>query len=574
MPTFQASGMGHALALALSTLTTLATTAAQAQQPPTIGDALRQVQPLLLPETKPTALPPLGGVPAEPPMQVLPGGGTTVRVMAWAVVGNQVIDTPSLLALLQADVGKALTLAQLEDTAARITRVYRSRGYFVARAYVPAQEVASGTVTLRVVEGRYSRFILRNTSRVQDAVVQGLLDDIKDRDAVSLDTLERAMLIVNDTPGVRVVRADVMPGALVGTSDFAIATEATPAANGYLLLDNHGSAYTGKQRLSFNGDWNSPSGRGDRLSLGGMVTRGSGLLNGRLAYSALVASHGTRAEAALSRTRYALGNSYQALGATGTANGLDISLSTPLQRTRAQTVEAGVNLAWRDLNDEVATTATTTRKQAVLLGASVSLRREHRLFGLDGLTQASAAITAGRLSFKDAPAAVLDAAGANTQGHYAKINLSLARATALPAQWSLLTNAKLQHVLGNKNMDGSERMSVSGPGAVTAYPAGELSGDNAALLRVELSRPVPTPAFGSAPVNLSASAFANHGWAKAANPVVGGAGRELGDVGLGLMADAAGGLLRLQVAHRVTGGAPTSEPVSRTRWLLQGGWVF
>lgn len=567
MTPFHASRLGAAIALAFSTLTPLS---AQAQQTPNIGDALRQVQPPVLPEAKPPALPQLGGVPTEPPMRALPDGGKTVRIKGWVVVGNRVIDTPVLLDLLQPEIGKDLTLVQLENMAERLTRAYRSRGYFVARAYLPAQEVVSGTVTLRVVEGNYGRFILSNTSRVNDTVVQGLLDDIKDRDIVSLDTLERAMLIINDTPGARVARADVMPGETVGSSDFALGTEATPALNGYMLLDNHGSVYTGKERLSFNGDWNSPSGRGDRLSLGGMVTRGSGLINGRLAYSALVARNGTRAEAALSRTRYELGNSYQALGATGTASGLDASLTMPWQRTRAQSVEAGLNLAWRDLKDEVSATRTTTRKKSVVLGASVSIRSEHPLFGLAGLTQASAALTAGRLSFKDTPAEVLDAAGANTQGNYAKLNLSAARATLLPAQWSLTTSAKLQHALRGKNMDGSERLSVSGPGAVAAYASGELSGDNAALLRLELSHPVPVPA----PVQLSASFFADHGWATAAKPVANVGERQLGDVGLSLTADASGGLLKLQVARRVSGGSPTSEPVPRTRWLLQGGWVF
>ena len=62
-----------------------------------------------------------------------------------------------------------------------------------------------------------------------------------------LDTLERAMLIINDTPGSQVVRADVMPGTAVGTSDFAVGTAADPEHEGFVLLDNHGTKATGKK---------------------------------------------------------------------------------------------------------------------------------------------------------------------------------------------------------------------------------------------------------------------------------------------------------------------------------------
>lgn len=553
-----------ALGLGLSTL------AAHAQAVPDIGEALRQSRPAAPPTVPQPALPAIGGAPTEPPMAALPGGSATVQVNEIAVVGNRVIDSATLLSLVQPDQGKALSLAQLDEIATRITRYYRAQGYFVTRAYVPAQELVGGKVTLRVVEGNYGRFILDNKSLVRDSVVQGLLDDIKDSDIVSLDTLERAMLIINDTPGVQVVRADVMPGQKVGTSDFAVGTAATAPYNGYVLLDNHGSVYTGKERLSFSADWNSPSGRGDRLSASGMVTRSSGLLNGRLGYSSLVAPNGTRAEVALSRTQYELGDIYAALGATGTASSVELNLTTPLKRTREQSVEGGLGAAYRDLKDEVGATSTVTGKKTTSLNASVSARTEHRLFGFDGLTQAGAVVTLGQLRFGDSASAALDAAGTNTQGHYAKLSLSLVRATLLPAQFSLTTSAKAQWSLNRKNLDGSERMSVSGVGGVSAYPSGELSGDNAALVRAELARPVPL----SGAVRLSASVFADYGWAKAAQPLAGAGGRKLGDVGVGLAANMAGGLLKLQLAHRVSGGEPTSEAAARTRVLLQGGWVF
>jgi hemolysin activation/secretion protein len=545
--------------------------AAHAQQKPAIGEAVRQAVPPALPAEKPPGLPTVGGVPTEPPMQALPGGGTEVVVREFAVIGNRVIDSATLLALVQPEQGGSLSLAQLDAMATRITHYYRTKGYFVARAYIPAQEIVDGKLTIRVVEGNYGKFILSNHSLVRDDVVQGLLDDIKDRDIVSLDTLERAMLIINDTPGVKVVRADVMPGEQVGTSDFAIGTEAMPAYNGYILFDNDGSTYTGKQRLLFNADWNSPSGRGDRLSGSGMVTNHTGLLYGQLAYSMLLGTDGTRAEVAVSRITYELSGIYQALDATGTANGAELNFSKPLKRTRNDSIAATLSLAYRDLTDKVGATATELTKRSASISMGISEKRDHALFGYSGLSQGSVSVTAGSLHFKDELAAALDALGARSRGGYGKLNLSASRISSLPSQWTLTTSIKAQASLGSKALDGFERMSVTGAAGVAAYPTSELSGDHAALARVELARPL----LVDGPVPLSVSAFTDYGWAKVEGLPDGVKdSRGVGDVGLSLSAFTAGGaLLKLQVAHRTAGGPPLSESASRNRVLFQVGWV-
>jgi hemolysin activation/secretion protein len=549
----------------------LAVAGVHAQTVPNSGDVLRQLPPPVLP-APPPALPPVGNTPTEPPMQALPNNGPSVNVASFRIVGNREIGSAELMAQLPAPGARAYTLAELEAVALRLTRYYRAKGYFVARAYVPAQEMNDTGVTLRVVEGNYGRFVLDNRSRVRDDIVQGLLDDVKKYDIVSLDTLERAMLIINDTPGVKVVRADVMPGTQVGTSDFAIGTAATPAVTGYALLDNYGSVYTGKRRLSGNIDWNSPSGRGDRLSASGLLTDGGGLYNGRLEYSALVAANGTRASLALARTRYELGDSYEALGATGTADSVELGFTTPIKRTRASSIEAGLTVAVRRLRDEISATATLSSKRSYSATASLSARREGALFGYDGLTVASAALTGGYLDFRDAAAESLDAAGQHTQGSYGRFNLSASRVWLLPRQYSLAASMQGQLALGHRNLDGSERLSVSGMSGVLAYPIGELSGDHAAVLRLELSRAFAT----TGQWQWSGSAFADYGWARAVHAQGElGDGRTLGDAGLGLnLSIPGGGLAKLQVARRTTGGDPVSESIAHTVLRLQAGWIF
>lgn len=566
------SGKAHCVRGVFGLSALMVAISSQAQAPvqvPGIGDALREV-PKVAPVERPApALPEVTGTQLEPAMKAVPGGGPSIEVARFAFTGNRELSTTELEAQVAGRVGRAYTLADLESLATDLTRFYRSRGYFVARVYVPAQEVENGVVTLRAVEGNYGRFVLDNKSLVRDDIVQGMLDDVKKYDIVSLDTLERAMLIINDTPGVQVTRADVMPGDAVGTSDFAVGTAATRRHEGYVLLDNHGTLATGRERLSFNWDWNSPTGRGDRLSLSGLGSHNADLLNARVAYSTTLAPSGWRGEAALSRTNYSLGDQFSTLDAQGFAIGFDLGATYPIRRIRAQTIELGLNYAYRDLEDEVGVTDTDTSKNSQVMSARISLRDERTLFGAEGLTQGTLQLSAGRLDITDRLTRDIDQApgGADTHGSFVKLNANLSRMSLLPAGFTLTGSIRYQQALGGKNLDGSERMGISGPSGVRAYTSGESAGTDAALVGLALSRPLP--AIGD--LTHQWSLFANWGQARTlkSDPY-----RELSDVGVSWTAAHTNGLyLNLQLAHRTTAAAVT-EADRQTRVLFQLGMLF
>lgn len=137
----------------------------------------------------------------------------------------------------------------------------------------------------------------------------------------------------------------------------------------------------------------------------------------------------------------------------------------------------------------------------------------------------------------------------------------------MPAGFTLTGSVRHQQALGGKNLDGSERMGISGPGGVRAYTSGESAGTDATLLGLELSRALPAVAG----INHQWSVFANWGQARSLKSD---AYRELSDVGLGWTASMDNGLyVKAQVARRLTGAAIT-EKDQRTRFLLQAGWVF
>lgn len=542
--------------------------AAHAQPLPNAGSILQQL-PQAPADRKAAPLPPIDGAAIQPSMQALPGNGPHIEVRRFEIVGNHEIGTAELQAQIKQEGGTSMTLAQLEAVATTLTRYYRSKGYFVARAYVPRQEIKDGVVALQVVEGHYGDFILQNQSLVRDDIVQSMLDDAKRHDIVSLDTLERAMLIINDTPGSKVVRADVMPGKQVGTSDFAVQTAPDPRYQGYAMLDNFGSRYTGKERVSFNVDWNSPSSRGDRLSAAGLASVNGKLLNGRLAYAGVLSPSGWRGQAAVSRTTYELGDVFESLDAFGYADALDLGVTYPIKRTEAQTLEFGLNYGYKSLKDEIGSTNTVTPKRSQALTASLSWRDERRLLGADGVTQINAALSAGGLDILDSTARDLDqaAGGPHLHGSFSKLTLNLSRLSLLPHGFSVRGTIKHQTALGDKNLDPSERLNVSGIAGVMAYPSGELSGSDATLVRLELSRPLP-PAGA---LQSQWSVFADYAQGQ---PLKSDDRRSLSDVGIGWSATYKSLLIKAYLAHRLDSTPAQSEPTPRDPFWIQAGWVF
>jgi hemolysin activation/secretion protein len=242
-----------------------------------------------------------------------------------------------------------------------------------------------------------------------------------------------------------------------------------------------------------------------------------------------------------------------------------------MRRIRAQTMEVSVGLAYKDLLDKVDSTSTQTPKTSSAVTVGWLLRDESPLLGFDGLTRVTANLTLGELKINDAAAVALDAAGANTQGSFSKVNLNLSRVSLLPNAFSLTTSLNTQQSLSSKNLDGSERMAVSGSGGVMGYPSGELSGSNAALIRLELSRPLPVWMVG---LQSSWQVFGNWGQASAAKPVTASDyNREISDVGLGWTANYQNGFVKIQLAHRLA-GEPSSEPSTANKLLVQAGLLF
>ncbi len=535
--------------------------------PPTIGDIEKQVQvPKEVEKEMNNVIPTLPTQELKPVMSDM--GGKSVEIKGFKLSGALHVNNETLLSLIDSYAGKSYTLGELEKITSLITKAYREQGYFVARAYIPKQSMRDGILEIAVIEGNYGAFKLTNNSLVNNERVQGMLDDVKGDNVVSSNTLERAMLIINDTPGVNVTAADVKPGVNVGTSDFDIATEATNPYSAYILGDNYGSKYTGRYRVNLGLSALSPLGYGDKLSLNGVMSTTSDLKNGKVAYSFPLMDNGLRGELSASRTTYSLGEELASSDAFGTATTLEATLSYPIIRTREESLHVSLSYAHKNLKDEK--TGSVDKKDADIATLGATYTKSCILFGLESSPTATLNLTHGNLSFNDADSLALDKAGARTNGDYTKVSGNIEKSLQFNPLYSLTTNVQFQKALGNKNLDGSEDFSLGGAYGVRALPGSEHSAENGYLLGAELFYTLPSVEG----INHKASVFADTGYATMENKISGSDGRQLSDMGLGYQAVYKEFFVKAQIARVMGGEKVESESEHSTKLLLQLGWIY
>ena len=520
----------------------------------------------------------VGGVKTYAPMMVDDKSGKKILVKDFSIEGNNHINSSDLQNLINEFKNKELSFSELQNVASIITKEYRNKGYFVARAYLPKQNFQenNGVLKLAVIEGNYGEFQLTNNSNVKDFIVQSMLDDAKARDnVVSTDTLERSMLIINDTPGSVVTQADVKPGKEVGTSDFLIKTEETPIYDGYVLADNQGSKYTGKNRAMAGVNLNSPLEIGDKLSLSGLVSNGNDIKNYKIGYEFPLMSNGLRGQTSYSKTDYNLvdlGQNTPDDIYDGDTSTIEAGVTYPIIRTRAENLNFSTIYSNKELKDYYDNAISKDREiNSVKVGLAYS--KNQTLFGLDAITKAETFYTLGKLDINDETSKDLDKNGVNTQGTYSKINVNLGAEVLFNPTYSLNTNVKTQYAFKNKNLDGSEDFSLGGSEGVKVFNDSEQSIENALVFNTEFFAKLPNVSNLSHKIGL----FYDLGTGTMSDSSKDAEfeKRTLQDVGLGYYANYKSAFAKIQAARVVGAENIESENVGdNSRILVQAGFVF
>lgn len=413
------------------------------------------------------------------------------------VTGAHAYTHAELLQVADFQSGREINLPQLYLMADKITQHYRREGYFVARAYLPAQEVKDGVITIVVLEGQYGQVALNNTSRLDPQIPSDLLSGLNLGDVIAIEPLEERLLRLSDLPGVQ-VRSTLVPGASMGLSDLIVEVKPGALVSGSVDADNAGNHYTGENRIGVTLNLNNPTGHGDVATLRALSS-GAGLRFVRAAYQALLGKG--RVGAAYSDLAYELGHEFKALDANGHARTATLFGRYPWIRSRNTQLTAGLTLDSKVFQDRLDAIPTVTDKRAQV--ATASLTGDHRdAWGGGGLSSYSLAWTSGHLDIRSPAARALDADTVRTNGRYNKLSFAFSRLQQ--ASPSLAFLASVSGQMASKNLDVSEKMELGGLYGVRAYPEGEAYADEGYLATLEARQLLPISSKLLGQVNVAA----------------------------------------------------------------------
>ena len=513
--------------------------------------------------------------PADAPRAASAADGPTLMVKGFALTGNTIFPSDDLLALVRPWVGKEAGTDQLLDAAEAIKNRYKDAGFFLTQVLVPAQDVPGGIVTLRVVEARIGETRAEvTTQRVSPSIVDGYMHLLPKGSAVTEQSVERPLLLLNDLPGVKVTSV-LRPGAETGEADLLVKmVDEGRSVGGDGYVDNAGNESTGVIRVGADLVANGLLGLGESWTVGGLASEHNGVDLVRAGLTAPVGPYGTKATASVTYLHYnVLGEQFKSLDADGTAAVGSLMVQHPVYRSRNFNLFAVAGGDVKKLDDR--TSGGVNHNERVLFIGHVGVTGDFRDERFGGsLNSFTLTANGGDNKLKTSSELLHDQEGGHkTSGNFEHVDGDYQRLQAITDTTSVLLSMRGQ--LAFQNLDTSEKSSLGGPRGVRAFAVGDGVGDDVFQGTLELRQRVPAWTLWNAPFVLSA--FVDGGRVKNFHdplPSDSDNLRTLGGYGLGLnMTSRDNFQFRLDVAHRINKGhLPGSDNRMTRAWASLQKW--
>ncbi|HEX4917266.1 MAG TPA: ShlB/FhaC/HecB family hemolysin secretion/activation protein [Limnobacter sp.] len=448
----------------------------------------------LLPDNKPT------------PQLNKPLEDVSVDVTAYRVQGYDKLNMAKVQSLLQPYLGPARSFEDLSN-AARVVGAYMQSelGLYLAYAYLPAQSVSNGVVTIAVLPGELEAIevVWPEQLHVDRDVIEAHLASLRVGEVIHVSDVERVVFLLNDLRGMSMSFA-VKPGKKEGTAILVASPKSDERLTGSVGLDANGSRFAGLYRGTVTVNWDSPLGLGDSLSLSHLQSETGGLNFTLLGYTVPVGADGLKLGVNVSQVNYRLNEDDFPLGLNGDAESAGVFALYPLVRSRNFNLFALLGHDHKTFTDRQSLSGLESAKTVDTLKVALSgdLRDRWMKGGLSffnvGVEESKTHYASGRPFGLDDEAVAV------------RVNYSIGRLqTLVPNQWMFWTYVRGQDALDN--LDSSDQCSLGGATAVRAFAQGEASGDSCLLFTAEL-RYLPTLAwFDQRGQGLSVNLFYDEG---------------------------------------------------------------
>lgn len=392
--------------------------------------------------------------------------------------------------------GRCLGVAELEAALAQITKSYIDRGFITTRAYLPAQDLRTGTLQINVIEGRIEGYRVdgpRDTSVWPRGVFPATPGEL-----LNLRDLEQGIDQINRLASSRAV-LDIQPGSRPGDSVVVVKNPSVLPINLYASADNYGTRATGRESASATVSFDSVLGLNEMFSFTRRAT----------------VPHDADHDATINAFQFSIPFGYSTFSFDNSQSRYANRLSLPSGATILSSGETTTRSAaldrvvYRDQASRVSLSGRlSTQETESYLGGQFLGIASRKLatadVGVSGFTAMAGGLANARLGYvqglsefgalRDAPDLPEDAPHAQFRKLVLDVGFNRRFEIAKqPVLWSSQFSG--QHAYDT--LYGSQQFLVGGVSTVRGALTSTLSGDDGYLLRNEVSLPWQMPGEGA-----------------------------------------------------------------------------
>jgi hemolysin activation/secretion protein len=422
------------------------------------------------------AKPPLK-LPKVSPLETPAGTEPLFVLRSVSIEGAYTIPAATLTELYAPYLGRSVSQTDLRAITNAISERYRTADYHLSRAIIPVQDVQDGHLRIQVIEGVISELEITGND-VDIFGARKILEPVIHETPARFKTLERQLLIVNDTPGVRV--ADTALDEIgIATGRFRLAVKLTTwRIYSSFGLDNAGTSAVGPLQAYSAAAFNSYLAAGDSLavSLATVPDTPRELRFGRISYDVPIGIDGVRVGVSASDSEVWPGDERRNILDRTVSQGYELRGSaTPLQ-TRKSSLSVTVATS---MSDPYEKTAFGYNYQDHI--RLVSLAADYKVQDpLNGWNYATVALRQGIAGLGASQAGDPLSSRVDASPDFAIFAYAYNRYQTLSKEWSVKTSLTGQFASGP--LLSSQRFYLGG----AAFGPGYFSGDNGVAGSAEL----------------------------------------------------------------------------------------
>lgn len=504
--------------------------------------------------------------------------GVEVQVDGFEIEGNTLLPLDRIQERIRPWLGQR-TIGQLREAASAVQDLYRRAGYGGVVAFVPEQTVNTGTIRIRVVEGKLQAIDVLDNQYFSRENILASLPALQLGKTPDVRLIDAQIQMANENPA-KVIQLLLQPGSEPGSVGAKISVSEGKVQRWNTRLDNTGGERTGRWRAAVGWQHADLSGRDDVLSTEFQTSPGHW---GEVRVFSLgcrlpLYGHSMALDAFAARSDVDGGTSQTAAGDlafSGRGRIAGLRLSRYLERWGNVDQRVQLGFEQRDyLNDcsiaglppgACGGAGASVRLSPLSLGYTLQVASEYRVgFSATLLHNPG---WGGR----NAGAADFDRVRAGATPSYSVARFSANLSVPI---WNFGTfEARTSGQYATRALVPGEAFGAGGAQSVRGFEERELNGDRGVRASFEYWTPnllsiVP----GAEKIRLQVLAFADAAWLNQIGSdvcLVGQSSCRMGSLGVGLRAGIPDSQIRLDLARPMSAGNPTRKGDWKLHVLLQ-----